>query len=591
VTVGGNGYDVLAPGASISWTGIDVAPTAGELAAKADAEEAGVPTTGPDEDDPSTWFGPTPAGVDNASGPAGAEAEAQEADEPEPIARQEIPTAPDDGILAAILTQDEAAQTDDPWAAREVRLRADLHAADLERAAETERHLREQEERTRPMTAEEIDADLVASILLPPTAERPRVFLERLGPSYRAIVRPLGARFTFRDVRTDRDLSADVTVNLAGRHLFRSTVTLSLTGREKVAKVAAELAGGGNGEAWRRATFAAVEGVLEAEERLGAPVDLRSASLALPAGGLHVVRPIWPHGSMVLVMPGDGGKSTIARALAVSIAGGITVIPGIEPIGPPRPVLYVAGEDPVAYWHSRSIESICRGLEIDRASIAEPIELFDARGRPLHRIARAIAERAADFGAIILDSQQALLSQTDQAGGIRDRDGLFWNAIDEIERPTCILAHPNRADAKTWRQADGRVAGSEVNRDRARMLWRGTWEDDSAAVGTSCRRYTLENVKNNHGAREAPLGFAAWWELVPEGDPGILRFMATDPTAAAGAPREPTPLEQTTLDAFRAGNTTPAALGKALGIATNAAKSRLWRLREAGLIKEEGAEA
>ena len=83
------------------------------------------------------------------------------------------------------------------------------------------------------------------------------------------MVRPLAARFTFRDVRTDRDLTADVTVSIEARHLFRTTITLSLTGREKLGKTAAELARGDQ-NAWKRATFAAVEAVLEAEERLGA---------------------------------------------------------------------------------------------------------------------------------------------------------------------------------------------------------------------------------------------------------------------------------------------------------------------------------
>ena len=279
------------------------------------------------------------------------------------------------------------------------------------------------------------------------------------------MIRPLAARFLFRDVRTDRDLAADVTVTLEARHLFRTTVTLSLTGRDKIAKTAAELARG-DPNAWRRATFAAVEAVLEAEERLGAPVDLRSRlPIALPAGGLDVARHFWPVGTMQTVAPGDAGKSTIMRAVAVSLAGGLVVIPGIEPIGDPRPILYVAGEDPIAYWHSRSIEAVCRGLGIDRSRLAQPIELYDARGRPLHRIARAIAERAADFGAVILDSQQALLAQADASGGIRDRDGLFWNGVDQMDRPTAIVGHPNRDDAKRWAQADGRIAGSEVNRD------------------------------------------------------------------------------------------------------------------------------
>lgn len=446
-------------------------------------------------------------------------------------------------------------------------------------------------EATRPMTADELrqveDIDKVRR-----DREMP-VHLVRLGPSYSVTVQPLNARFLFRDVRTDRDLTADLTVALSARHLFRSTVTLSLTGRDKVAKTAAEMAGGGNGPAWRLATFAAVEAVLEAEEQIGAPVDLRTASLALPTGGTHIASPFWPSGSVVLVSPGDSGKSTIARAVAVSLSAGMTVIPGIVPVGPPRPVLYVAGEDPVAYWHSRSVEAICRGMGIDRATLAQPIELFDARGRPLHRIARAIAERAADFGAIVLDSQQALLAQLDASGGIRDRDSLFWHAVDQSERPTLIIAHPNRSDARDWTRADGRIAGSEVNRDRARMAWRGEWRDEAAVFGTSFRRYTLTNSKNNHGPREAPLGFSAAWEFGHGDDPGTLRFTASEAVVARGrdVPSKPTPQMLETLKHYRAGATTPALLAKAADLNENTAKSRLAVLKASGLFDTgEGGE-
>jgi hypothetical protein len=423
----------------------------------------------------------------------------------------------------------------------------------------------------------DIDADPVASELLPPTEDEPRVTLERTGPSYFVTARPLGARFVFRDVRTDRDLTADVTINWDGRHLFRTTVTLSLQGRDKIAKTAAELARG-KGDAWRRATFAAVEAVLAAEERLGSPIDLRRADLTLPSGGLHVARPFWPVGSVVLVAPGDSGKSTIARAVAVSMASGAPVIPGIDPVGDPRPVLYVAGEDPVPYWHSRSVEAICRGAGIDRRTMAHPIELFDARGRPLHRIARAIAERAADFGAVILDSQQALLAQLDGSGGIRDRDSLFWHSLDQLDRPTLVIAHPNRADSRDWQRADGRIAGSEVNRDRARMAWRATFRDELAVAGTSYRRYTLENVKNNHGAKEPALAFAAAWEF---GDPGVLRFHASE--AVTEGPKLGAELSAA-LEQYKAGHTTPGPLAEALGITYNTAKSRLRLLRERNLL-------
>jgi hypothetical protein len=42
---------------------------------------------------------------------------------------------------------------------------------------------------------------------------------------------------------------------------------------------------------------------------------------------------------------------------------------------------------------------------------------------------------------------------------------------------------------------------------------RGTFRDEPAVVGTSYRRYTLVNVKNNHGPKAAAIAFAASWQF------------------------------------------------------------------------------
>jgi AAA domain len=418
------------------------------------------------------------------------------------------------------------------------------------------------------------------------------VTVERMGPTYQVDAAPLGARFTFRDVRTAGELAADVSVSSATGHLFRTTTTLTLTGREKIAKTASELDGGpATYTTWRAATFSAVEAVLQAEENIGRPVDLRTAGTEGPPGGLHLSRPIWPVGSAVLVAPGEAGKSTIARAVAVCVAGGIVTIPGVQPPKECRPVLYVAAEDPSPYWHARSIEAICRGLGIDRSRIAQPVELFDARGRPLHRLVRALAERAGDHGAIVLDSQQALLAQLDASGGVRDRDSQFWRAVDELEASVFVIAHPNRADSRDWNRAeDGRIAGSEVNRDRPRMTWRATWKDAQGLAGESRRAYTLTNTKNSHDRTEPPLGFTAEWTFGIAGDTGSLRFTESTPQAASGGPTLSKAMAET-LAAYESGATTAPLLLDALPhVATlENARQRLSRLREH--LSRQGEEA
>jgi hypothetical protein len=416
--------------------------------------------------------------------------------------------------------------------------------------------------------------------------ETPVAFLERHGPSYAVRVPSVGGLLVFREVRTDRELTADLAVYANDRRLFRSTVTLSLTGRDRIAKTAAEMASRpGQAAAWRVAVFRAVEAVLEAEETVADVVDLRTAELAAD-GERFAAEPLIPNAPTGLIAPGESGKSTLARALAVSITAGREIVPGVVP-RVTGPVLYVAAEDSVVLWHARSIEAICRGAGLDRARLKHPIQLLDARGRKLHRIGRAIAERASDTALVVIDSLTALLPSLDAAGGgVRERDSAFYDAIDLIARPTLIVAHPNLASAKAWDKSDGRIAGSEVNRDRLRMAWRLDWRDEPAVVGTSFRRYTVACGKWNHGPRPAPLSFAAAWTFGTGEDPGVLTFTASD-TLLRGdtAPLSPQLVEA--LGAYRAGATTPAPLAARLGIPVDTAKSRLRLLRARGAIGQD----
>ena len=408
------------------------------------------------------------------------------------------------------------------------------------------------------------------------------VNLEKLGPTYRATVTPPDLRVLFRDIKTDGELSADVSIAHGDKHLFRTTTTLSVTTRDRLSKTAAEMAGA-NGAApmWRTAMFAAVEAVLEAEESLGGGTDLRGAILDSTAN-LFVIRPIWEDCPTVLVGPGESGKSVLARALAISAVTGLEIVPGMVPVTI-GPILYCAGEDAVAMWHARSVESICRGVGIDRTTLPHPITLLNASGKPIHRIARAIAERANDFVGVIIDPLSAFLAAGDQ---VRDRDTIFWRSIDQIERPTLILAHPNRAESRNWVEADGRIAGSEIHRDRMRLAWAYQWRDELATFGSSFRRYTVENTKRNHGPRWPALAFSVSWEFgMDDQDPGTVRFLKSEPFGRPVAKDRPLSSElSAALEAYEAGAKTPAVVAQMLDISNNTAKSRLRLLKERGLI-------
>jgi len=202
-------------------------------------------------------------------------------------------------------------------------------------------------------------------------------------------------------------------------------------------------------------------------------------------------------------------------------------------------------------------------------------------GITLHRIARNLAERAQDCVAVILDSKQALEGAIVE-GNVRDRDNLFWAAVDQIERPTLTLLHPNRQDRQAWSHSDGSPAGSDVTGDRLRCLWKGDMVDDpDATLVSSTRRYTLYNRKWSHGPRFAPVSFAIERRFVG-GAGWSFRFTSSEPVVVAAPPRSgrPQTVYAETAAAYRAGAQTPEAMAKALNIGYDTARMRLNRYRD-----------
>lgn len=404
--------------------------------------------------------------------------------------------------------------------------------------------------------------------------------IERRGSTYLVNVAPLGAEFTFRDVSSSGELRADVAVSHAGTHLFRTTTTLTLTGRDKVAKTAAEL-DSGDGEAWRRATFAATEAVLNAEESEDDAVDLRYAKAATAATAM-VVGGIFPEANTGLIAPNEVGKTTIGRALSLTIASGLEIVPGCKP-AVHGPVLWVVGEDPFAQFHARSLDEICRGVGIERAKLPFPVTFFKSRGRPLYRLARMLSERYADHAAVFLDSHQTLLGPMGDGANVRDRDARYWDAIDEIGKPSFTFGHPNRSDRQRWSSSDGSFAGSDVNQDRIRCRWMARYrDDDDPAMGIHRRRYTLDNPKWTHGPTFPSLSFAIERHQAYGSEDYTARFVASDEVVRGevGTGGRPRSVYDATVDAWKAGARDPAAMAKALGISQETAKKRLQRYRD-----------
>lgn len=412
-----------------------------------------------------------------------------------------------------------------------------------------------------------------------------RATLTPMGNSYQVDVLPLDAHFVFRDVQTGSEPKGDVTVRHGDKHLFRTPSTLSLAGRDKIAKTAAEL-DSGDGPAWRLAVFAAVEKVMEAEEQAGGFADLRYADEA-GADDAMIVGHLFPDAATIVVAPNGAGKSSLLRGMALSIASGWDVIPGQRP-NVKGPVLYVAGEDAVTRYHARHIGALCRGLNQPRSAVEYSIELMATNGRPLAKIARRVAERAADCAAVMLDSYGALVAPGGPNSYGPDAAAAYWNAVDQIAKPSFAVFHPNRADRKAWNEAEGSPSGFDINSDRMRCAWKLLWrEDDDEMMKIKRRRYTLRNTKWSHGEELADVSFAIEHWRGGHGDE-YARFSSSY-TITDDAPRigRPPVVADETLRAYQNGATTPKQLASVLGIEENTAKQRLRRLRLSGQLGAE----
>jgi len=420
----------------------------------------------------------------------------------------------------------------------------------------------------------------------------PETTVERFGQGWKVTIPSSESVFIFRNASIAiSSPHAEIAISHRGKHLFRSTSELGLSNRDKIAKTAAEIdrahlnGSSLDGPTWRLSTIAAVEAMLEAESSLTGGIDLRTVAPANPSNDM-LVSGLFPAANTILVMPNEAGKSTMARALALSIVTGKEVIPGCFP-RITGPVLYVAGEDAFAQFHARALDELSRGSKIDHRGAPYPIVMYDTGGRSLARIAAGVAERAIDAVAVILDSHQALLGMANDSG-IRDRDSNFWSAVDQIGTPTFTLAHPNRADRMNWGHADGSVAGSDVNQDRARCRWQGRWkDDDDEPMQVFRRRYTLECKKWTHGPKFPPVSFSIdrfkangtehWYTSFQES-----YELSRNGQTEAAQPKigRPATAFSETVDAYRAGAKTAKDLADALGISQVNARQRLSRFRE-----------
>ena len=223
--------------------------------------------------------------------------------------------------------------------------------------------------------------------------------------------------------------------------------------------------------------------------------------------------PIWPdteRGVGLSAAPGSL-KSYGALAIALSVATGVSVLRGTR-VGEAKPVL-------VLDWESdrdeseRRLRALATGRNIDPNGMVH----YQSMRLPLTDAVHDLTTVAADFGAVIIDSESAAIG-----GSLIDDDRVnrFWDAVRAIGLPSFVIAHKSAENVKR-RQA--KFFGSIMNEARVQMAWNVERQPATSNVVWEC-------FKDNNGRL---LGHKlAWaWQFTNTGDDD--RSVLQSVTAAA----------------------------------------------------------
>lgn len=247
--------------------------------------------------------------------------------------------------------------------------------------------------------------------------------------------------------------------------------------------------------------------------RQGEPmVDL--ACIRLPEEPPYLLYPLVVDGAAsVIFADGASGKSLLALGLAVSVATGTEVVPGVVP----------QRTGPVIYWdwewdaesHAERLQAICAGAGID---VPEGMIYYQHEMASVKESAARMRKRVAETGAefIIVDSlgfarggdanSQELTTQT-------------FAALRTLERPVLVLDHVS-ADGKTAEKSFGSI----YTRNSCRTMWR---IDSQKEEGKDSWYAALVHTKTNRRFHK-PRGLQVHVEADEDERLLSVRYEATD---------------------------------------------------------------
>jgi AAA domain len=317
-----------------------------------------------------------------------------------------------------------------------------------------------------------------------------------------------GVEMVLARVRSSRgELGGDLTVSLGDTRLYRGRFNVSsLTSRKTASTYLLARAGRVEGINWADLLERFCFGVLEAHQAPIPTVEIGREPVAA-TGVRCLLDPYMPHGEATLLFgPGGVSKSTLAASLAVSVASGVAVVPGWQPVD--------RGRVSVFDW-----ESSAPAWSVMVRQAAAGVGIESPEGIHYHPLVRSLADEAEEVARVV-QRHSPLLVVVDSVGLAcgTSRDGgdaaetalRMFSALRAIREaagsrvPSFLLIdHVTGADLDTDKAAASKPYGSiyKVNLARSVVELRS----ESAPEGAA-RELLVLHRKVNIGPLQRPLG-------------------------------------------------------------------------------------
>jgi hypothetical protein len=247
------------------------------------------------------------------------------------------------------------------------------------------------------------------------------------------------------------------------------------------------------------------------DERMGEPLVVMNGKMP-KRRTKYDIKPVVPHGvTTILYGPGGIGKSAIALTLALSIALGVEIIPGLDPVVM-GPTLYLDYETD-SYVVRERVEFIANGHDF-----SAPKNLFYRRCyRPIaddvDELSRIIAENGISF--VVIDSCGPAMGSSSEYGDANEGTLKLFTAIRKMNCSTLLVDHVSKSEMKN-RQGD--VVGMlpygsvyKINLSRAAYELVNVTADTDADI-----QIRLINTKANDSRLQQPIDIAIDWNSEEE---------------------------------------------------------------------------